>query len=69
MIKKREIKVIQSYKVCDCCGEEITDYLSVLMESNQGLPDKHFHSMHSGGEKGIVDHTCIELFEARLKGE
>ena len=68
MIKEREVKMIQSYKVCDYCGEEITDALSVVMESKKGLPDKHFHSMHSGGQKGVVDCTCIELFESQLGG-
>ena len=63
MIKEREIKMIQSYKVCDYCGEEITDALSVLMESKEGLPDKHFHSMYSGGKKGTVDRSCIDLFK------
>ena len=70
MIKEREIKMIQSYKVCDYCGEEITDSSSVIMESKEGLrlPDKHFHSMHSRGQKGVFDHTWIELFESQLEG-
>ena len=66
MIKEREVKMVQSYKVCDYCGEEITDALSIVMVSKTGLPDKHFHSMHSGGQKGVEDHTCAELFESQL---
>ena len=64
MRKEREVKIMRSYKVCDYCEEEITDALSVVMKSKKGLPDKHFHSMHSGGQKGVVEHTCIELFES-----
>ena len=69
MIKEREVKITQSYKVCDYCGKEITDALSVLMDSKEGMPDKHFHSMHSGGQKGVIGHTCIELFESDILNE
>ena len=61
MIKERQITVLQFYKVCDYCGEEIRDHSLTLMEK-KGFPSKHFHSMPSGGEKGTVEHTCLELF-------
>lgn len=64
MMKERTVECIQYYNACDYCGDEITDSSSVILESTAGLPPKHFHSMHAGGQKGVVKCTCIELFEA-----
>ena len=64
MIKERIITITQKYKVCDYCRKEIIDSSYVSL-SKDGCDDKHFHSMQSGGKMGVVEKTCIELFEAQ----
>ena len=60
MWKKRLIpEHIEEYKVCDYCGEEITDYSSTSFSPG----NKHFHSMYAGGHKGTVKKTCLDLYQ------
>ena len=58
MIKKRIVpEHEEEYIICDVCGEEITDYSKTI------IGDKHFHSMYAGGAKGVVEKTCLDLYE------
>ena len=41
-------------RICDYCGEEITDY------SWTGGDDTDFHNMYAGGSKVEVKKTCYD---------
>lgn len=59
----------EKYIVCDYCGQEIDDYSWASKTYGNGEPEKHFHSMYAGGNKGRVKKTCLDLFEEREREE